>query len=163
MAYRRRMDYDEQYETVWAELDEIEPEDFVERIDSIDAPPEIAAFERAAARDSTGHSDLAVPLYREALAGGVVGLRRRRTVIQLASSLRNLGELDESLALLESETDAGDDDLDVALAAFRALTLASLGRDREGLAHLLGAIAPTLPRYQRSVANYARALVDPAG
>jgi Tetratrico peptide repeat len=33
-------------------------------------------------------------------------------------------------------------------------------REREGLAIALAALAPHLPRYQRSLANYARELVD---
>jgi len=51
----------------------------------------VGLFERACSRDSTGRSDLAVPLYRSALAHGLSDLRRRRAVIQLASSLRNVG------------------------------------------------------------------------
>ncbi len=42
-------------------------------------------------------------LYRQALAGGLSGIRRRRATIQLASTLRNLGQIDESIALLEAE------------------------------------------------------------
>jgi hypothetical protein len=41
-----------------------------------------------------------VPLYRQALAVGVQSVRRRRAVIQLASSLRNVGQAAESVALL---------------------------------------------------------------
>ena len=55
-------------------------------------------FHRACARDSWGHSDLAVPLYRAALErGGLTGENRRRAVIQLASSLRNIGEASTGL------------------------------------------------------------------
>ncbi len=43
----------------------------------------------------------------------------------------------------------------MATAAFIALTLSSLDRTTEGLAELLHAVAPTLPRYQRSVNAYA--------
>ncbi|HVC82204.1 MAG TPA: tetratricopeptide repeat protein, partial [Chloroflexota bacterium] len=83
----------------------------------------MAAFERAASLDSTGHSDLAVPLYRQALALGLRGERRRRAVIQMASSLRNIGRAPESVALLTAERDAGSDDLDDAVDAFLALAL----------------------------------------
>ena len=54
-----------------------------------------APFERACAFDSTGHPEPAVTLYREALAGGLTGLRRRRATVQLARSLRNLGRAAE--------------------------------------------------------------------
>ncbi|MFJ6987999.1 MULTISPECIES: tetratricopeptide repeat protein [unclassified Streptomyces] len=121
----------------------------------------LGPFERACAWDSTGHSDRAVPLYREALALGLDGYRGRRTRIQLASSLRNTGRAQEGVDLLTPELDAPSDELDDAVRACLALCLSSLGRDREGLALVLGALAPHLPRYRRSMANYARALTTP--
>lgn len=120
-------------------------------------------FEQACAWDSTGHSDRAVPLYREALARGLSGYRGRRARIQLASSLRNTGQAEEGVELLTPELDGPSDELDDAVRAVLALCLSSLGRDREGLSLVLGALAPHLPRYQRSMANYARALADPRG
>jgi hypothetical protein len=116
------------------------------------------AFDRACELDSTGHPDLAVPLYREALEHGLEGENRRRAVIQMASSLRNLGEVDESVALLTAELDQPSDHLDDAVRAFLALALADVGREREGLGHALTALAPHLPRYQRSLARYAEDL-----
>ena len=62
------------------------------------------------------------------------------------------------MALLTAERDAGSDALDDAVAVFLALALADVGREREALALALGALAPHLPRYQRSAANYAREL-----
>jgi hypothetical protein len=120
-------------------------------------------FERACAWDSTGHPDNAVPLYREALERGLDGYRGRRAKIQLASSLRNLGQPAEGVRLLTPELVGVSDELDDAVRATLALCLASLGREREGLALVLGALAPHLPRYQRSMANYARGLVEPEG
>jgi hypothetical protein len=122
----------------------------------------VAAFERAAAWDSTGHSDRAVPLYREALRGRLPGERRRRAVIQLASSLRNLGRAQESVELLTGERAAGGDHLGDAVAAVLALALADAGRPREGVGVAVAALAPHLPRYQRSMAAYARALTEDA-
>jgi tetratricopeptide (TPR) repeat protein len=121
----------------------------------------IGDFERAAAYDSTGRSDLAVPLYRSALAAGLDGERRRRAVIQLSSSLRNLGEAAESVALLTVELHEASDHLDDAVHGFLALALVDVGREREAVSHALGALAPHLPRYQRSLGAYARLLVDP--
>jgi tetratricopeptide repeat protein len=51
---------------------------------------------------------------------------------------------------------AGSDDLDDAVRAFLALT--SLGRDREAVSLALTALAAHLPRYNRSLAAYAREL-----
>ena len=157
------MDWQTRVDSLWASLDSTAPSEFVERMTLLasERPPgdAIAAFEIAAAQDSTGHPDLAVPLYREALSAGLTGERRRRAVIQLSSSLRNLGELEEALATIEPEASRESTDLDDAVRAMHALALSSLGRDREGLALVLEALAPHLPRYQRSMGNYARALV----
>lgn len=123
----------------------------------------LGPFEQACAWDSTGHSDKAAPLYREALAKGLSGYKGRRAKIQLSSSLRNIGRAEEGVKLLTPELDGPSDELDDAVRATLALCLSSLGRDREGLSLVLGALAPHLPRYQRSMANYARALVEPSG
>jgi tetratricopeptide (TPR) repeat protein len=164
---------DEEWETrladLWAAFDDCPEDEFVSLMDGLTAelPPDdgVAPFERAAARDATGHPDLAVPLYEESLDLDLPGERRRRAVIQLASSLRNLGRADEGVSLLEAEMDRGSDHLDDAVRGFLALALADAGRDREALSLALGALAPHLPRYQRSLANYARLLPDeqPAG
>jgi len=155
----------------WATFDDYAEEDagdFRAVIDALAAElPEdnpLGLFERACAWDSTGHSDKAVPLYREALDRGLSeasGYKGRRAKIQLSSSLRNIGQAEEGVKLLTPELDAPSDELDDAVRACLALCLSSLGRDREGLSLVLGALAPHLPRYQRSMANYARLLVEP--
>lgn len=156
----RTPDWEGRLETLWASLDAREPAGFVAALDALAAelPPgdAIALFERAGARDSTGRTDEAVPLYRAALAAGLTGLRRRRATIQLASSLRALGDAAQAAALLEAEIAAGDsDELDDALRAFLALALVDLGREREAVGLGLTALARHLPRYQRSLARYA--------
>ena len=155
------MSFEDRLQAHWRALDETLPAAFVAEMDEIvsDAPPAIAAFERASARDSTGQSASAVPLYREALRIGLTGDRRRRAVIQLSSSLRITGHADEALALLTAERAQPSDHLDDAVSAVLALTLTSLSREREAVAVLLTALAPHLPRYQRSMANYAKQLV----
>ncbi|AXG57020.1 hypothetical protein SLCG_5865 [Streptomyces lincolnensis] len=161
-------DWEDRVAAAWATLDgyaEEEAPAFRAVIDALvaelpDGSPR-GSFERACAWDSTGRSDRAVPLYREALAGGLDGYQGRRARIQLSSSLRNIGQAEEGVKLLTSELDAPSDELDDAVRATLALCLSSLGRDREGLSLVLGALAPHLPRYQRSMANYARALVEP--
>ena len=158
------MDWEERMAALWAQLDDLPEQEFHERMRRLAAefPPGIAisTFELAAAQDSTGHPDEAVPLYRAALETGLEGTRRRRAVIQLASSLRNLGEVAESISLLEAELDREHSELDDAVRAVLALGYASAGREREGLALVLEALAAHLPRYQRSMAAYARALVS---
>lgn len=147
---------------LWRALDTYEPDAFVAAIDALalELLPHSAVglFERGSAQDSTGHPDLAVPLYRAALDAGLTGLRRRRATIQLASSLRNLGNPREAAELLSAEVRAGSDELDDAVQAFLALALADLGREREALGISLTALSRYLPRYNRSLAKYASAI-----
>jgi hypothetical protein len=86
------------------------------------------------------------------------GVRRRRAALQLASSLRNVGEVDVALELLTEERARTSDELDDALVAILALTLVAADRPVEATSYAVEALAPHLPRYQRSMAAYARAL-----
>jgi Tetratrico peptide repeat len=165
-------DWEARVAKAWESIDDYEGREDVFRamIDDLagelpDDDP-IAAFERACAWDSTGHSDRAVPLYRSALDGGLTGYRRRRAVIQMASSMRNIGEVEAAIDLLEAERGIDPATLDVrtrtladAISAVLALCLADAGREREAVSIAVAALAPHLPRYQRSMANYARLLL----
>ena len=148
----------------WASIDRYDEADFQALIEQLacELPPDsaIGNFERACSFDSTGHSDRAVPLYRRALDAGLTGERRRRAVIQMSSSIRNLGRPQESVDLLTAELAAGSDHLDDAVKAVLALALTDVGREREAVSLAISALAPHLPRYQRSMANYARLLVE---
>ena len=152
-------DWDRRLALLWQTIDDQPEDDFLAAIENLVAelPPDdaVGLFENASAFDSTGHPDHAVPLYRRALERGLSGQRRRRAVIQLASSLRNLGAAEESVALLADELAAGSDDLDDAVRAFLALALTSVGREREAVSLALTALAPHLTRYNRSLAAYA--------
>jgi hypothetical protein len=150
---------------LWDRLDDLDEAEFRALIAALagelgDGDP-VAAFERGCAADSTGHPDEAVVLYEAALAGGLSGYRRRRALIQLSSSLRNLGQPERGVVLLEAERAAGGEDaeaatLDDALACTLALCLADAGRAREGVGLVVAQMAPRLPRYQRSMASYGR-------
>ena len=146
----------------WASLDACEPADFVARIDGLAAElpagHAIGLFEQAAARDSTGEPGEALARYRQALEAGLEGIRRRRAIIQMASSLRNVGQPREALALLEAERTQPGDELDQAVDAFLALVLTDLGREREAVGVSLAALSTYLPRYNRSLARYAAQL-----
>lgn len=146
----------------WAAFDAMGAEAFVTRLDGLAAElpagSAVALFERGGGHDSTGHPDLAVPLYRAALAAGLSGSRRRQAVVQMASSIRNLGDAAEAARLLRTEMTAGSDELDGAVRGFLALALIDLGREREAAALALAALAPCLPRYGRSLARYAAAI-----
>lgn len=116
-----------------------------------------ALFELASAHDFTGDEAGAIPLYEEALAGGLAGRRRAEAVVQLASSLRNVGRPAEAVALLDrSAADLGE--VEPSAQAFRALALVDAGRGAEGVAAALAALAPHLPLYGAAVARYAEEL-----
>jgi hypothetical protein len=67
--------------------------------------------------------------------------------------------MDESIALLREELAAHPDgELAGAATAFLALALASRGDALEATQLTLLALVPQLPRYQRSVTAYAKAL-----
>jgi hypothetical protein len=158
-------EWEQRVADAWASIDERDEADFLALMEKLveELPPgdPDGLFERAASLDSTGHSDLAVPLYEHALEAGLTGERRRRAVIQMASSLRNLGRSQESVALLTAELGAPSDPLDDAVRTVLALALTDVGREREAVSIAVAALAAHLPRYQRSMANYARLLVEP--
>ncbi len=155
-------DWEKRLADLWAAMDGHDENEFIALVDRMAAelPPRSAVglFERAGARDSTGHPDLAVPLYDAALDAGLTGDRRRRAVIQMASSLRNLGKPQDAIALLTAELDAEPDALTGAVRTFLALALVDVGREREAVAVALTALSEYLPRYNKSVARYAQQL-----
>ncbi len=157
-------DWEQRLAAAWRTLDDREEREFLAAIDELVAqlPPHsaIGLFERACAFDSTGHSDRAVPLYQSALDIGLTGARRRRAVIQMSSSMRNVGRAEEAVALLSAELEAEPDELTGAVRAVLALCLVNVGREREAVAVALTALSAYLPRYQRSMANYARELLE---
>jgi hypothetical protein len=159
-------EWEQRLADLWASMDDHAEDEFLGRMDALVAelPAEspVGLYERASAQDSTGHSGLAVPLYRRALELGLDDDRRRQAVIQLASSLRNLGQARESVDLLTAEREAGSDDLDDAVDAFLALALVDAGREREAVSVALLAVSRHMTRYQRSLTNYARLLPEKA-
>jgi thioredoxin-like negative regulator of GroEL len=147
---------------VWGEADEIGDNILRERIDSLvaerPADDSEAAYEAASVRDSTGLEAEAAVEYQRALDLGLGEPNRSRAFIQYASTLRNLGRYDEALALLdqlEPESELAD-----AASTVRALVLVSAGRPVEGAAIAIAALAPHLPRYQRSMSAYAAELLE---
>ncbi|MEY9859335.1 hypothetical protein ABH935_004963 [Catenulispora sp. GAS73] len=166
MTAALKADVNRQVAALFATIDDYSEEAFIAQVDALAAElPEGDAdgiFHRGSARDSWGHSDLAVPLYAQALEiGGLTGENRRRAVIQMSSSLRNVGRVEDALAtLLKEKETGGEDHLSHALDCTIALCLATLGREREGLSLVLVALAKHLPRYNRSMANYGRVLLE---
>jgi cyanophycin synthetase len=118
-------------------------------------------FEYAGTYDSAGDPDRAVPLYREALELGLREPHRHRAQLQLASSLRILGQVDQARALVDEVVARHPDS--VGAAMFRALVLHDAGRGDEALRDLMTLLATTstdedVAQYRRSLTAYARAL-----
>ena len=157
-------DWQRRVDAVWATASEAGERAVIERIDALVAElpngDPRGPFEAAGARDSAGLEAEAEPLYRRALELGLTGRARIEAHIQLASTVRNLGRPAESLALLDRvQDDAGD--LADAVAAFRALSLATSGAPDAAASVALTALAPHLAQYRRAVDAYARELVAP--
>ena len=118
-------------------------------------------YEIGGEHDSAGREDEAIPRYERALE---LGLREELVpgaLLQLGSSLRNVGRNDEAIALFDDAVARFPDQ--VALRLFRAFALATAGRDREALVDVLDLAraridAPEIDRYRRSLENYTRAL-----
>jgi len=154
---------------LWHDATALPGDELVRRTDALadelDADDPRASFERACARDTAGLEAEAEPHYRAALASGRLdSYRSARATIQLASTLRILGRLDESERLLLAELDrhlqpGHDRALHDEARATLALTYVAQGRAIEAAGLALSALAPHLSRYNRSVAANAAALV----
>ncbi|WP_228408723.1 tetratricopeptide repeat protein [Chryseobacterium sp. JV274] len=154
--------WEAQLQSIWLKLGTISSEEFIlqikNHVELLTDSQAIADFERACAFDSTGHEKEAEPLYRSALDKGLTGLRRRRARIQLASTLRNNGKLEESIHILREEKANYSDELNDAVDSFLALSLSSAGEPKEALSIVLKAISKHLPRYNNSLSRYAENL-----
>ena len=158
-------DWQQRVDAVWANASEMADLDVVAAIDALVAErpmdDAVAIFEAAGARDSAGLETEAEPLYRRAIELGLPDAILPRATIQLASTLRNLGEIDESVALLERQLHAHPgDEWTGPTAAFLSLALVSRGDERDATSIALTALADYLPLYGRSVRAYAAELRD---
>jgi tetratricopeptide (TPR) repeat protein len=151
--------------TVWGNAHELADLDVVAAIDELvaerDPSDARALFEAAGARDYAGLEAEAEPLYRRALEGQLDDHLIPRAVIQFASTLRNLGKVDEAISLLERQLHAHpSDEWTGPSAAFLALCLMSRGEERHAAAVALAALADYLPVYANSVRGYAVELFE---
>lgn len=155
---------DDGFDAFWSRVDSADPAaaraELERLLDARGEDDARAAFERASLHDALGEEEAAIPLYRQALQRGLAGPQRTQAVIQLASSLRNVGTASAAIALLR-EVDA-DDPLVGAARAFLALALQDDGKPTAAVRTALQALAPTLPQYGRAVDAYAQGLISPA-
>lgn len=139
------------------EFNEEDPKAAVARMRelAVERPPgdSAALFELGGVHDSMGCEQTAIDYYRRAIAAGLVGERATRVNIQLASTLRNVGSVDEAISILEVPSPRGVDD--DARQAFLALALFDAGRHGDALRTALLALITTLDGYGRALTEYA--------
>ena len=156
-------EFEEQIAEVWASTADRSEAEVLQAVEQIVAQrlesDAAAQFELASAYDFADREADAEPLYRSALAARLDADRRPRAVIQLASTIRNLGRPSESVELLEHELASGDEERTATLTAFLALALVDAGRPNEAVSRLLLALVPQIPEYSRAITFYAGEIV----
>ncbi|QAY73868.1 tetratricopeptide repeat protein [Agromyces protaetiae] len=155
-------DWQQRVDDVWASADELGELEVVRQIDELAAELAVddprGPFETGGARDSAGLEAEAEHQYRRALELGLSGRPRVECLIQLASTVRNLGRPHEALSLLlEAERDPHD--LGDAISAFRALALVDAGDARRAASVAVAALAGHLPQYARAARAYTAELL----
>ncbi|RLK49176.1 tetratricopeptide repeat protein [Microbacterium telephonicum] len=157
------MSWDERVARFWAAADDAEPDRMRRDFDALVVErraddPEVL-FERASLEDFLGEEARAIPLYRAALEGGLPDEHRTAATIQLASSLRNVGQPSAAMALLQHVP--LDDPLSDAAQAFLSLALLDDAKPGPALRTALHALAPHLRAYGRAIEHYADEVVSP--
>ena len=149
---------------LWECFDSLEREEGIaqmrELAEACPATDGRAAFELAGMYDSMGYEAEAGQEYERALELGLDDARHARLAVQYGSTLRNLGRLDEAITVLEAAP--VHESTGTAPRVVLALALHSAGRKDEALRVAIEAQIDSLPRYQRSMREYARRLtVEP--
>lgn len=123
-------------------------------------------YEVGGAYDTAGDEATARTFYERALDAGLSGDLLRRCFVQYGSTLRNLGEFDQSIAVFErARTEFPDSP---SLAVFQAISFHAAGRANQAVATLLAVIAdevstPDTDRYRAAIrgnADYISSLSD---
>jgi len=121
-------------------------------------------FHLAGAYDAAGREEEAVAPYRAALLAGLSEEESLRAQIQLASTLRNLGENEEAVGILTQL--CAEHPEHRAARAFLALALTSAGRAETAVAELLDLLLTNpgpVEAYRRSLRWYADDLRSGSG
>lgn len=115
-------------------------------------------YETGGAYDTAGQEAEAAGWYQRALDSGLAGDTLRRCYLQYGSTLRNLGRIEESLALFARGREQFPES--PSLPVFEALTLRAAGQGNAAIASLLRLIATHLPdaeldRYRPAIVGNA--------
>lgn len=156
--------WEESIADLWRRFDSFDRDDSVAAMRELaEACPTAdgrAAFELAGMYDSMGFEAEAGAEYERALELGLDEARHAQLAVQYGSTLRNLGRLDEAITVLRAAPT--HESTGTAPRVVLALALHSAGRKDEALQVSIEAQIEALPRYQRSMRNYAAALTVPA-
>ncbi|NYD65495.1 tetratricopeptide repeat protein [Agromyces atrinae] len=154
--------WEESVAELWERFDSLSRDDGVAAMralaDACPASDGRAAFELAGMYDSMGYEAEAGIEYERALELGLDDARHAQLAVQYGSTLRNLGRLDEAIAVLSAAPT--HESTGSAPRVVLALALHSAGRKDEALRVAIEAQIDTLPRYQRSMRGYAAALTE---
>ena len=127
-------------------------------VEELEPTNPIGLFELASVHDFLGLEPEAIPIYKQALHSGLDGLKREKALIQLSSSLRNVGKPEEAVALLESSTFSVE--TEAAAKAFLALAHLDAGNPSKALSIALLELYPNGGPYERSIKLYATDLIE---
>jgi tetratricopeptide (TPR) repeat protein len=115
-------------------------------------------YEVGGAYDTSGQEVIAQGFYEKALAAGLEGDLLRRCYLQYGSTLRNVGEYEQSKEIFTKARAAfpGSPELGV----FQAITLHAAGQSNESIALLLELVAefvetPDIQRYKPAISGNA--------
>ena len=114
----------------------------------------LAEFEAACAHDREGREAEAIPHYERALGLGLPDTERRRALVGLGSSLRNVDRAADAVRVLRGGLEEFPGD--AALTFFCALALRSAGDERDAFLTLgrLAVEAADLGGYERAATLY---------
>lgn len=126
--------------------------------------PEVL-FKVGGAYDTAGQEQRALEFYERALDAGLSGDSLRAFYLPYGSTLKNVGRIEESLAVFERAREQFPDD--AALVVFHALTLHESGQHGAALGEVLTMVAdrldrPEIARYEPAIRGYAAALTEQA-
>lgn len=116
-------------------------------------------FEIASLHDFLGEEEQAVAPYQQALDSGLSGQKREEALIQLASTLRNLGQFHQAISLLQQFPSTSE--LHADAQGFLALALLDAGHSAEAVRTAVTALAPHTRLYARALTAYAQDLSVP--
>ena len=157
-----KSEWEERVAAFWQSADDSKVDETLAAIkrlvDELEPTDPLGLFEWASVHDFLGLEPEAISIYKQAVHSGLDGLKREKAVIQLASSLRNVGKPSEAVALLESATFSVV--TEGAAKAFLALAHLDAGNPSKAMSLALLEFYPSGGLYEWSIKFYATDLIE---